>query len=105
MMNNANIININSHMKRSDNNSTKLISSFAESLANLASIHDIINDVPLNHRTKGRQCYMILVIFQIRKTQFLISYKKMEKKFKYLIKICEYPNRIKKEDLMIFSEV
>ncbi|MCG3216867.1 MAG: PAS domain S-box protein [Candidatus Heimdallarchaeota archaeon] len=63
------------------------------------------DDVPLDHRMKGKQYYMISVIFPNRKTEFLISNKAIEKKFKQVIRKHEYPNRMSREDLIMFREM
>ncbi len=63
------------------------------------------DDIPLDHRMKGIQYYMISVIFPENKIEFLISNKKIEQKFMKYIKNFDYPNRMKKEDLTFFREI
>lgn len=63
------------------------------------------DDIPLDHRMKGIQYYMISVIFPEKKIEFLISNQKIEQRFKKYIKYFDYPNRMKKEDLTFFREI
>ncbi len=63
------------------------------------------DDIPLDHRMKGRQYYLIAVIFPERKTEFIISNNNIEKGFDDYIQKFEYPNRMKKQELSHFREI
>ncbi len=63
------------------------------------------DDIPLDHRMKGRQYYLIAVILPDRKIEFLLPNKKIEKGFKDLINKFEFPNRMNKEELAQFREI
>ncbi len=63
------------------------------------------DDIPLDHRMRGKQYYLIAVILPNRKTEFLISNISIEKRFCELIDKFEYPNRMTKEELSQFREV
>ena len=63
------------------------------------------DDIPLDHRMKGRQYYLIAVILPERKTEFILSNKNIEKRFGEYIKKFEYPNRMNKQELSHFREM
>jgi len=63
------------------------------------------DDIPLDHRMKGRQYYLIAVILPERKTEFIISNKNIEKRFDDYIQKFEYPNRMNNQELSHFREI
>ena len=63
------------------------------------------DDIPLDHRMKGRQYYLIAVILPERKTEFIISNSNIEKRFDEYIQNFEYPNRMNKQELSQFREM
>ena len=62
------------------------------------------DDIPLDHRMRGKQYYLIAVILPNRKTEFMISNISIEKRFNELINNFEYPNRMTREELSQFRE-
>ncbi|MCG3226056.1 MAG: PAS domain S-box protein, partial [Candidatus Heimdallarchaeota archaeon] len=63
------------------------------------------DDIPLDHRMKGRQYYLIAVILPDKKIEFLLPNKNIEKGFEDLINNFEFPNRMNKEELSQFREI
>ncbi len=63
------------------------------------------DDKQMDTRMKGEQYYLMIIIFPEKKTEFLVSNKKIESKFKIFIRQFEYPNRMKKDDLLFFREI
>ncbi|MCG3220766.1 MAG: PAS domain S-box protein [Candidatus Heimdallarchaeota archaeon] len=63
------------------------------------------DDIPLDHRMKGRQYYLIAVILPDRKVEFILPNKKIEKSFDKLISEFEFPNRMNREELSQFRDI
>jgi len=63
------------------------------------------DDIPLDHRMKGRQYYLIAVILPDRKIEFLLPNKKIEKSFESLISNFEFPNRMNRKELSRFRDL
>ncbi|MCG3221705.1 MAG: PAS domain S-box protein [Candidatus Heimdallarchaeota archaeon] len=63
------------------------------------------DDIPLDHRMKGRQYYLIAVVLPDRKIEFLLPNKKIERGFDDLVSKFEFPNRMNKEELSQFREI
>ncbi|MCG3221726.1 MAG: PAS domain S-box protein [Candidatus Heimdallarchaeota archaeon] len=63
------------------------------------------DDIPLDHRMKGRQYYLIAVILPDRKVEFLLPNKKIEESFEKLISDFEFPNRMNREELSQFRDI
>ena len=63
------------------------------------------DDAEIDYRMDRNQYYLLAVIFPKDKTEFLVSNKKIEKRFLDLIQDYEYPNRMNKNDLTKFREI
>ncbi len=63
------------------------------------------DDIQLDPRMKGRQYYLVAVIFPNSKTEFLIPNKSIDKRFREYLNRFEYPNRMTKQDLAYFREI
>jgi len=63
------------------------------------------DDLPVDFRMKGKQYYILSIIFPDNKTEFLVTNKKIEQKFKKLIQNYEFPNRMNINDLAKFREI
>ena len=63
------------------------------------------DDAEIDSRMDRNQYYLLAVIFPKDKTEFLVSNKKIEKRFLDLIQDYEYPNRMNKNDLTKFREI
>ncbi|MCK5158601.1 MAG: hypothetical protein KAR08_05570, partial [Candidatus Heimdallarchaeota archaeon] len=63
------------------------------------------DDIPLDHRMKGRQYYLIAVVLPDRKIEFILPNKKIERGFDDLVSKFEFPNRMNKEELSQFREI
>lgn len=63
------------------------------------------DDLPVDHRMKGKQYYLLSIIFPDNKTEFLVTNKKINQKFNKLVQNYEFPNRMNIDDLTKFREI